>query len=129
MGCLRFGWEYERICVVKRILSRVALAAAILASCASMGAETARPATAADVLAGGLEHELVKVSGIVSSVTWDEMGSGRNWFALRTPSGVVYAMVKESEYPLGRLFKLTDAEVKQYFGETQRLLEGLNILK
>ncbi len=30
---------------------------------------------------------------------------------------------------LQKHMKLTDAEVEQYFGETQRLLEGLNILK
>ncbi|MBQ6137758.1 MAG: sensor histidine kinase [Kiritimatiellae bacterium] len=97
---------------MKTSLSIAVLATAAFASWISTGAETARPATAADVLSGGLEHELVKVSGIVSSVTWDEMNAGKNWFALRTPSGVVYASVKESEYPLGKLFRLTDAEVE-----------------
>ena len=52
---------------------------------------------------------------------WRQNVDAVKYYARMRPVKIVALLQKH--------MKLTDAEVEQYFGETQRLLEGLNILK
>ena len=60
----------------------------------------------------GLYMRIVSISGIIVSVTRDDLDSQWNWITFRTRAGTWHAAVTENEYPLADLFKLKDAEVR-----------------
>ena len=68
-------------------------------------------ADAVQINSGRMTGRFVRVSGVISSVTRDEMNPQWNWFVLRTTSGSVYVAASEIEQPFARLVALTDAEV------------------
>ncbi len=114
---LRIRGNYEKLCIVKITLHLATFVAAILASCACMGADAvAEPGgqlATAEEIASGMHHgELVRVKGIVSSVIYDETKPRLHWFTLRTPSGSVHVSMNPEVYTLGKLLALTDAEVE-----------------
>ncbi len=54
----------------------------------------------------------VCISGVVSSVTHDEMNAQWNWFVLRTQNGNVYVAASDFEQPYAQLLTAIDAEVE-----------------
>ena len=71
----------------------------------------ASPSDAAQVNTGRITGKYVCVSGVVSSVTHDEMNAQWNWFVLRTKKGNVYVAASDFEQPYAKLLAATDAEV------------------
>ena len=70
-----------------------------------------RCVTARQINAGEYNGSLVRLSGVVSAVTRDEMNTLWNWIVLRTRLGDVYVATPEHEHPYDKLLALTDAEV------------------
>lgn len=65
-------------------------------------------ADAAHVASGARDYSLVSVTGVVSSVTRDELDPDWAWFVLRTESGPISVSVKSAEFPPAALERLID---------------------
>lgn len=90
-----------------------AFAAAVLASCACMGADEYFSFAAYEGAGSGAQGgESLCATGIVSAVSIDDSDAGHIWFKLHTPSGEAYVAAPASAYPLDKLLALTDAEVE-----------------
>ena len=70
---------------------------------------TIRPDQLAD---RSLRHDFVQISGVVFSVSRDEMDSRTNWMILKTGERLVMANIGASVWPLDRLAALVDAEIR-----------------
>ncbi len=77
---------------------------------AAMPASTT--AHAPQINTGAVENHIVRIYGVASSVTRDEMNEQWNWMILRTSRGNVYIAAPDYEHPLDQLRALTDAEIE-----------------
>ena len=59
-----------------------------------------------------LRHDFVQLSGVVFSISRDEMDSRANWLILKSGDSLVMANVSASDWPLDRLAALVDAEIR-----------------
>ena len=70
------------------------------------------PSDAKEINTGRITSKYVCVSGVVSSVTHDDMNAQWNWFVLRTRQGNVFVAASDLEQPFAKLLAATDAEVE-----------------
>ena len=59
-----------------------------------------------------LRHDFVQISGVVVSVSRDEMDSSVNWLVLMSGDSPIMANVGECNWPLDKLVALVDAEIR-----------------
>jgi len=67
--------------------------------------------TAARISTGETDYSVVRLDGVVSAVTKDELDSKWTWFVLKTPTGSLNVSVRTNDYALVQIRSLLDADV------------------